>query len=181
MLLSLAIAVSGAIQRHGMPEQGMMPTPSATPTALPTDVPIEGTRLYTFSKASQLKDFKQSGYGSVSISSNHRMKIVSEPASAKRVSLTVTVDGGSQISWDDAQSGDVGYDSVTVIIDGTAVKNVSGTTDGSAKYQVYPLSAGVHTIIWQYHTDSTFNLPTDVYYVDNIKITHVFTKAYLKG
>ena len=83
--------------------------------------------------------------------------------------------------FDDEQSGEVGIDSANFFIDGYSFKSLSGTASGSAKYQVYPIEQGIHTLTWQYFTDSTINLPTDAYYVDNIKVTNVFTKAYLKG
>lgn len=173
MIAALVIAF-----RHPTPSSRALATPSISATE-DSDIPELKlqSRTYTFSKASDLKAFKQHGIGEVSIVGG-RMRIKTYPATTKSVSLTVHVTKGSTLRFDDEHSGDVDYDGASFFLDGWALKNETGTASGSAKYQVYELDPGEHTFTWQYKTDTTIVLASDAYYVDNIQVTKILPPGW---
>lgn len=180
MISALVIAFTGPVVQGQVPlVVGLSGSPSPTPTTSSAfSGKIEETRFYAFTKAKDLKAFKQAGLGTVTRVKG-RMRIGTYPATRKSVSITVNVAQGSVVSFDDERFGDISYDSSSFQIDGWQQAGGSGHAAGSAKYQRYPLTYGLHTLTWEYFTDNTINLPTDAYYVDNIKITKVYTKEWL--
>ena len=84
------------------------------------------------------------------------------------MSLTVEVGQTSNMSFHYKVSSESNYDKLHFYIDGEEKNNWSGDVDWS--YVLYPLSAGTHTLKWEYTKDVSLSSGSDCAWIDNVII-----------
>lgn len=82
--------------------------------------------------------------------------------------LTVTVGSAGNVSFEYEVSTELSFDFLIFSIDGVEEDSWSGTTSGSASY---PLSAGTHTLEWEYSKDISVSSFDDTVWIDDVEVT----------
>ena len=82
------------------------------------------------------------------------------------MSLTIEVGQASNVSFYYKVSSENNYDKLHFYIDGTEKANWSG--DVSWSYILYPLTAGTHTLKWEYTKDVSLSSGSDCAWIDNV-------------
>ena len=85
------------------------------------------------------------------------------------IALGVTDVDGYNVAFDYSTSSEAGWDFLEFRVDGVLITSWSGETDW-ANY-VYPLTAGDHTLEWQYVRDPVFGDGSDTVWLDNVNVT----------
>jgi len=88
------------------------------------------------------------------------------PDQTSELEITIGVNGDGLISFFKKVSSENNYDKLKFFIDGSMVDQWSGEIDWSEEN--YPVSAGIHTFVWQYDKDGSWNVGEDCAWIDYI-------------